>query len=121
VIGELSREAAASLREENPDGALPKEEEALKLLKEIADLLPKNEKQQGGDDQKEGKQDQQQDQKQDQKQDQRQKEKQKKRDLSREEAEAILRQSKERERKYKEKKAEQREGVGLSGGVDKDW
>jgi hypothetical protein len=129
-IRELSSEAAASLKDERPADALPKEEEALALLKEIAELLPKNDQQQQGGDQGEQKEDNKENQQQqegdekkkDEQEQQKQAEREKeKKDLSRREAEAVLRKAGEKERRHKEKEREIQEALRKKGGVEKDW
>lgn len=117
----LCDEAAKSLENEDASAALPRQEEALKLLKEIAESLPKEPQQnQEQDDQKQQQDNQQEKPKQkpsggDQKQQQRPQ------DLSRQQAEAVLRKVRERERDHRENQKELRRF--LQGGVvvEKDW
>jgi hypothetical protein len=116
----LCDEAAKSLENEDANAALPKQEEALKLLKEIAESLPKDPQQnQGQNDQQQQdnkkKQPKQQSSGNDQKQQPRPK------DLSRQQAEAVLRKVREREQEHRERQKEL--GRYLRGGivVDKDW
>jgi tetratricopeptide (TPR) repeat protein len=119
-IQSLTGEAVKRLREEDAPGALPKEEEALKLLKEIADSLPKKDQQNQQGDQKK---DQQQEQKQNPQQQQQQKQPQEKRQgtLSKEEAEALLQKAKEREREHKEMEEDLQRALAKPGKVEKDW
>ncbi len=117
----LCDEAAKSLEDGDANAALPRQEEALKLLKEIAESLPKEPQQnQEQDDQKQQQDNQQEKPKQkpsggDQKQQQRPQ------DLSRQQAEAVLRKVRERERDHRENQKELRRF--LQGGVvvEKDW
>jgi hypothetical protein len=115
----LTEEAAAHLKKQEVPAALPKQEEALKLLREIAQSLP----------QQQPNQDQEQDQKPSPQQDKPQqppqpqsagKDKQS-RDLSQQQAEAMLRKVRQREREHREREKQQ-QGY-LHGGitVDKDW
>jgi hypothetical protein len=116
----LCDEAAKSLENEDADAALPKQEEALKLLEEIAESLPKdpqqnqdqNDQQQRDDQEKQPKQ---------QPSGGDQEQQQRPQDLSRQQAEAVLRKAREREQKHRERQKEL--GRYLRGGivVDKDW
>lgn len=113
-IEELTREAAESLDQEDAGTALPSEEEALKLLKEIAEEMPKQDQQQQGQDQQEQQpQDDQQDQQQQQQQQQ-----QREKPLTQQEAENLLQKAKEQEKEYRKKTARP---VAAPGSVDKDW
>ena len=113
----FTREAAGSLKEEDASTALPNEEEALKLLKQIAEDLPKQDQgQQGDQDQQKNEQDQDQ-----QDQQNRQDQQKPRKDLSKEEAEAILQKAKERERKHREEQERLQQRVRRPGKVEKDW
>jgi len=100
-IQDLCDEAAISLEKEDAGAALPTQEEALKLLKEIAESLPKQPQQ------NQNQNDQQQ--------------QQRRQDPSRQQAEAVLRKVREREREHLE--IQKKLGRYLRGGivVDKDW
>jgi hypothetical protein len=115
-IGELAGDAADLLKVEDAAAALPKEEEALKLLKEIAETMPKQDQNQQGDQDQEQQDQDQQDQQ--QQQQQQQQEQQQERKLSKEEAERLLQKAKEQEKEYRKKAAQP---LGHPGGVDKDW
>jgi len=119
-VHKLAREAATRLEENKPAEALPKQEEALKLLKEIADPLPKQDQQQQGD-QKQDKQ--QGDQKQDQQQQSGAEQKQARRpqDLSQRQAEAVLRKARERQRERRELEKQLQQHMYRPGAVEKDW
>lgn len=109
-VHDLAVEAAAFLQEEDGASALPPEEEALRLLKEIAEDLPKQDQDQ--DQQDQGDQDQQQ---QDQQQQQQQ------RDLTREEMENLLQKAQEQENKYRDEKDQRERALIRPHGVEKDW
>ncbi len=135
-------EAAASLDRQAWQEAKPNQEEALKILKEIADQLPKQPNQdqqqdsqnqeQKDKDQKENEQKDQEKKDQGQKKDSDQKQQPQqqpdksqakepqKQDVSRQQAESLLRQVRERERDYRE---QQKKRHAVIGGVkvDKDW
>jgi hypothetical protein len=120
-IHDLADEAATHLEEDEPAQALPKQEEALKLLKEIADPLPRQDQQQQGDqnqDQQQGDQKQQQQQPsgQDQKQPQREP-----RDLSKRQAESVLRKARERQRQRRDMQKQLDRQIYRPGTVEKDW
>ena len=119
-VQELTAEAADKLEEEKPDEALSKQEEALKLLKEIADPLPKQEQQDGQQgDQQQPKQEQQRDQQQSgQQQDQQARRPQ---DLSKQQAEAVLRKARERQRERRELEKQLQQYLYRPGTVEKDW
>jgi hypothetical protein len=127
-IESLSDDAVQLLRDRKPGEALPKQQEALKLLKEIADLLPKQDQNQDQDEQNQNKQDQKKkDQKQD-KSDQKQQpkpdqkdEKQNERETAQQQAEAEIRQVQERQEKRREMEKQLRRYLISSGTVDKDW
>lgn len=129
----LTREAAEHLKQEDVAQAYPAQQEALKLLKEIAESLPKQNPQQNPEQDKEqqkqqdqqnqggqkGKEDEQKDQQ--QKQDQQQESKDQPRDISREQAESVLRKVRERERKHRENERALERATSRPGKVDKDW
>jgi hypothetical protein len=131
-ITELASDAASDLQEGKFEDARPKQEEALRLLKEIAPKTPPDENQEDKKDNE--KQDQQQDQKdqqqqgenekQPEQQNQEQKEKsgeQKQQDLSRQQAEALLSKARQREREYRERQKAQLQAVQGTFQVDRDW
>lgn len=120
-ISTLTREAAEALRDKDPATALPNEEEALKLLREIAEDMPKDPNEQSAFDSEDQKEEEGQDQQQQQDQSSRQDEEQQQRELSQREAEAILQKAKERERKHKEEMERRRRALGRPGKVEKDW
>ena len=139
-VEELASEATASLEADKPKDALPSQEEALKLLKE---MLPKQDqkkndqknqdqkkKDQKKDDQKKKNQDkkdqdkkdqdkQNQKKKDQQKQDQRKQ--QKKEDLSRQEAEIMMRKARERREERRELEKALQEYLYRPDRVDRDW
>ena len=131
-ITELASEATTDLKAGRWQDARPKQEEALRLLKEISPKTPpdedqQDEKQDDDKDKEENEQDQQQqnenDQQQDQ-QDQQQQEKsgeQKQQDLSRQQAEALLSKARQREREYRERQKEQMQALQGTFQVDRDW
>ncbi len=135
-VHELTTQAVTDLKQERPADALPKQEEALKLLKEIAEPLPKKNQQQ--DQKKDQKKNQQKDQKKDQKKDkkdQNKQDKQKKdqqkqnqqkkqpkpRDLSKKQAEAVLRKARQRQREHEDMKKRLQRLLYQPGKVEKDW
>ncbi|MBI4566198.1 MAG: VWA domain-containing protein [Planctomycetes bacterium] len=117
-IQEQAEGARSDLETAQPKEALPKEEEALKLLREIENLLPKDQQQQDPqNDQKD-----QQDQKDDSKdQTKNQDQQQKKPEPSQQRAEALLRKVKERERDYREKQKELQGVIRGRVPVERDW
>jgi len=117
-ISRLSGEAAELLRNEDAPSALPKEEEVLALLKEIADLMPKKDQdQQQQQDQK----DQNQEPQESQEQENKPKEQKEQEQISKDEAEALLRKAKERERDHKKEKEKLQNAAGVRAATDKDW
>jgi len=136
-IASLSKDAVAGLAARKPAEALPKEEAALKLWREIAELLPKQEQQ--GEDQKKDQEKKDEEKKEDQqkkdpkKEGEKQPEKKEepkpdpgqqgkeKPPMTKEQAEALLRKARERERKHKEDLKELMEAILAPGGVEKDW
>jgi Ca-activated chloride channel family protein len=121
-VGELAGEAADHLKDEKAADALPKQEEALELLKEIADPLPEPEQKQGDQQQDQDQQQQkdQQDQKDQSGQDQQQ-QKQRQQELSRQQAEAVLRKVRERQRDRRDLQKQLQQYMGPPGEVEKDW
>ena len=141
-VHELATSAAGDLQEEAWLPALPKQEEALRLLQEITAELPKQENQQqepqNEDSQEQGQQpqDQGQDPQQEDSQpssdsepkDDEQKEADKPQDkndssrkLSQQQAEALLRQVRQREREHRERQRELQRYLRARIQVDKDW
>jgi Ca-activated chloride channel family protein len=116
-IHELTRQAAGDLEKQHADAALPNQEEALKLLREITELLPKqpqNDSQQPKDQPDKNPQDQPQDQAQPQSQPQ-------PKELSQQQAEALMRKVRERDRKHREMQGELRHATHGAVTVEKDW
>ncbi len=137
-IVKLSGEAAALLEQKEFEQALPKEEDVLALLEEIAKLLPEQKQQKKGNDGEDRQKDEEekeqdenkeeQEKQPEQQEDKEEEEKEKEeaeppssRELTPEEAEAILRQARERERQYQEEKEKARKARAVRGGVEKDW
>ncbi len=145
-VEKLSGEAAQLLRDRKPAEAFPKQQEALKLLKEIAEPLPKQDQKQDQGKQDQDKQDQgKQDQdKQDQnKQDQKQKDKKQqdkpdekkqqpkpdpkeqeqneRREAAQQQAETQVRQVQERQQKRQDMEKKLQRILIRPGAVDKDW
>jgi hypothetical protein len=150
-VVELTKAATDHLTNSEFASALPKQEEALKLLEEMAPKMPpqdqqddqekkddeqkqdeqpekKDEKNQ--DDQKKNSQDDQQKQDQQQKQDKKSEQKKGKQDaeqkkrqqqLSRQQAEALLRKVRQRERDHRERAKELRALLQGAAPVDRDW
>ena len=147
VVEKLSSEAAGLLRERKPEEALPKQQEALKLLEEIAKLLPKqkpedqkkdqdkqdqqkqdqdkqdqkDKDQEKKDQEKKDQQKQDQDKKDQKKQDEKQQEKPKPKDASQQQAEAALRQVQDRQQQRQEKEKALQRYLTRPGNVEKDW
>ena len=122
-VEKLSGEAAQRLRDHKPAEALPKQQEALKLLKEIAEPLPKQNPQQDESKQDQNKQDKDKDQKQQQsKQDQKQQDqKQEQQDNARQQAEASIRQVEQRQEQRKDMEKQLQRYLSRPGNVEKDW
>jgi len=137
-IVELANDAASHLKDGNWQDARPEQEEALRLLKEIAPKTPPDEKQEDEkDDEKQNQQDNSQDQQQqEEKNDERQeqqnqqqqqdeerqdKKKQQQKDLSRQQAEALLSKARQREREHRERQKEQLRALQGTFRVDRDW
>ena len=120
-VQQLAREAAEHLGGKDVQRALPKQQEALRLLKEIAQSLPKQQPQnqdQQNEQQKpeEGAEKPQQNESASDPQQQNQQQ----RDLSQRQAEAVLQKVRERERRHQELR-KQLWGRLPPGKVDKDW
>ena len=125
AIEQLAVEAAADLENEDLESALPKQEEVLKLLKEIAETLPKQEQneqdQQNQQDQGEGQQQENKQQDQQPSNQDSQQPKQPEQNVSKQQAEALMRKVRERERDYRQQKKQLRGLFGGGAKVDKDW
>jgi len=117
----LSEEAARFLRDEAAPDALSKEEEVLALLREIADLMPKKDQEQQQQDQNDQNDQNKEQQKEQQEQQKKRNEEEKQKQISKDEAEALLRKAKERERKHKKDKEELQKVVGGRAPTGKDW
>ncbi len=130
-IETLAREAADLLQQGQREAAIPKQERALELLREIADKLPKKPNNQGEskdrdsgvesldvDEDEEDKK-----KKDDKKKSEQQQEKQKQEQeiRNREQAEAMLRQVRDREETLRELKARLRAMRTRNAGVERDW
>ncbi|MFH0946747.1 MAG: VWA domain-containing protein [Planctomycetota bacterium] len=127
LIPELSQAAVELLDDGEPVGALSKEEEILRLLREIAELWPHdpnqdqgqpNEDQQGEQQQDEKQEQDQKDQQQEQKEQQEQNQEE---PLTKEQIEKMLQQALDREKEYKEKKKELQRLLVVPVPVEKDW
>jgi hypothetical protein len=121
-----ARKATELLDRQKPTEALPAQQEALKLLKEIAAALPKEPPKQDPKNQKQNqKQDQKQDQKQEKKQDDKkpagQQPKPQKPEMSPEQAEAAIRQVRQRQQDRDRKQRELQNYLYRPRPVDKDW
>lgn len=119
----LTTDAAAELRKQQAAAAAPKQDKALKLLREIAEQLPKEDPQ---DDKQ--KKDQKQEDKQSpgrvpqqQKSDAQKQQQDRQKSASREQAEATLRKARERERKRQELEKQLLQGIYRPMPVEKDW
>ncbi len=120
-VRELCAGASEELGRGNAEAALPDEEEALKLLKEIADPLPKQDQNKQGDQNKDDQQQDGQNKEQEQDKGEQQKKEQPRKELSKNQAEAILQKVKERERDYKNKKKEHERALLKPSKTEKDW
>jgi len=120
-VQKLSGEAAGLMRDRKPADALPKQQEALTLLKEIAEPLPKQKQQPNQDDQQ--KQDQsKQEQNSQPNEDQKQPDpKQQQQDASQQQTEAAIRQVQQRQQKRQEMEKQLQRYQASPGKVDKDW
>ncbi len=124
TIHTLSQEASDHLDKEEVTDALPKQQEALKLWKEIADLLPKQDQQQQCENPKqdESQDDQQDEQDEEQSDDSEQQQEQPSpEDLSKQQAESVLRKSREQDKKRRELEKEVQQYLMRSHAVERDW
>jgi len=117
-VADLSAAATPGLHEKHPADAGPKQEEALKLLRQIAESLPKqNQNKDQNQDQK----------KQDQKQQNRdqqspqQKQPQQPRDLSQQQAESLMRQVRQRQHQRQQLEKQFQQFRYRPDNVEKDW
>jgi Ca-activated chloride channel family protein len=132
-IAPIAGEAADLLEQQQPADAHPKQQRALEMLREIAELLPKQDQQkqppQNQDQNQQDNQQQQQDQQQQdqQKQQQREQEQQEQQQqqsakkLSQRQAEAALRKVRERQRKRRELEKELNRQIYRPEAVERDW
>jgi hypothetical protein len=131
-VEDHSRAAVESLEVKQLVAALPDQQQALKLLREIAEPLKKNDQQQNGDDQKnddqqdqdgeKGDQDQQSQNDQQEKSDQqKQQEQQQKGQSQRQRAMSTLRRAREREREHRDLQKQLQQLIGGRIRVDRDW
>jgi len=122
-IEELSAHAAKDLGEKKAADAVVGQQEALRLLREIADLMPKQKQQQ--QDQKQGQQGKnQQDQKKnspEQSQQQQQQKQQRQQDLSKQEAESLMRQVRDRQHQRQQVEKQFEQYRSRPEAVEKDW
>jgi hypothetical protein len=130
-IGELATAAKDAIAKDDAVTALHDEEEALRLLKEILDELPKKQQQQQQQQQQDQKDQQNQDQ-QSQDEPQQQQPKQDKdgdkdqpapkpQQLTKDQAEQLLRKAVERAKQKAEQTKDAREAALVPGKVDRDW
>lgn len=131
-VEEHSQAASGSLEAKQLVAALPDQQVALRLLREIAEPLKKENQQQQNDDQKNDDQQNQdgdksdQDQKsqndqQDKSDQQKQQEQQQKGQSQREQAMSTLRRAREREREYRDLRKQLQQLIGGQIRVDRDW
>ena len=118
-VEKLSGDAAQLLRDRKPAEALPKQQEALKLLKEIAEPLPKQKPEQNQDQDKpdQDKQEQKQQQKDQKQPDQ----KEQQQEASQQQAESAIRQVQERQQQRQEREKQLQRYLSRPGKVEKDW
>ena len=118
----LAQEASDHLESKKPADALPKQKEALKLWKEIADLLPKQDQQEqcenpNQDEQQDDRQEQQ-----DQEQsDDSQQQQPNPQDISKQQAESVLRKAREQEKKRRDLEKEVQQLLFRAHAVERDW
>ena len=120
----LGQEASDRLEKAEALQALPKQKEALKLWKEIADLLPKQDQQEQCDNPKqdESKNDQQEQQDQEQSKDSQQQQKQPSpEDISKQQAESVLRKARDQEKKRRDLEKEVERHLFRAHAVERDW
>jgi hypothetical protein len=124
-VHDLAVEAAKQLADKHAAAALPKQQEALKLLKETAEPLPKQKQQQQQKDQGQKKRGDQKKNQQQSDQGRKQKEgkqeKSKPQDLSRRRAEAVIRKVRQRQRERRELTKQLQRQIYRPGAVEKDW
>ena len=124
-VERLSSQAVQLLRDRKPAEALPKQQEALKLLKEIAEPLPKQDQNQDQKKQDENKQDKKQPDKPDEKQqpkpDPKEQKQNEQREAAQQQAETQLRQVQNRQQKRQEMEKQLQRYLIRPGTVDKDW
>ncbi len=126
-IEKLSGEAVQLFRDRKPAEALPKQQEALKLLKEIAEPLPKQDQMQmqnqnqPNQDKQDKKQQDKPDKKQQPKSDQKEQKQDEQREAAQQQAEAEIRQVQERQQKRQEMEKQLQRYLIKPGKVDKDW
>jgi hypothetical protein len=120
-IERLTAAAAEQLERSDAKAALPDQQQALTLLEQIAETLPKEQQKQNGDPQTGNEGQKQQDPNQNQANEQRQQDSPPQQDLSRQQAEALLRKVRERERDYHERQKQLRGYVRGGVKVDQDW
>ncbi|MBC8353631.1 MAG: hypothetical protein H8E66_16655 [Planctomycetes bacterium] len=135
-IVELANDASNDLQEGKWQEAHPKQEEALRLLKEIAPKTPPDEDQEDqqndekkdeqnddqNQEQQQDKKDEQQDQQDEQQKDEKDsKQEQQQKDLSRQQAEALLSKARQREREHRDRKKEQLRAIQGTMRVERDW
>lgn len=117
---DLTHEAAVALKDAKPDAALPKQREALKLLQEIADTLPKQGERQQDPQKKPDQKPQDRPKQPAQGQDQQGPSSQPK-DASHQQVEAVLRRARQRQRERQELEKAMQQGLYHAQPVEKDW
>ena len=123
-IHALAQEASDLLDKQEPADALPKQEETLKLWKEIADLLPKQEKQEQCDqpNQDENQDDRQEQQDQEQSDDSQQQQPQPNpQDISKQQAESVLRKARDQQKKLRDLEKDVQRHLFRARAVERDW
>ena len=122
-----AQEAGKHLMQQETEQAFPKQEQALKLLKEIREPLPKQDPsdQQQGDQNKQDQQDRQDEQQKqdasDQQKDRGQQKQPSPKQLSRQQAMSVLRRARERERKHRQAQKQLQRFLNSPIHVDRDW
>jgi len=120
-IHSLTTDAADDLAKMNPAAALPNEEEAFKLLKEIAEAMPKNDQNKQGDQNKDQQKNDQNKKEQKQKPENQEQQNKKKQQISKEEAERMLQKAREREQEHRKRMENLQRLLSKPGKVKKDW
>lgn len=141
-IAPLAQQAAEDLEKARPGDALPRQEQTLELLRQIADLLPKQPQQDQQQDEQQDQQSQEQQSQDQQSQNQQPNEQQEDRsddqqdqqsapqaadgkretsEMTRQQAESLMRQIRERDRQHREKQQQLRQFRRGGVAVDKDW